>query len=513
MDDIGNLLFETDYLEAFTAGAAVWLLRKRNPNLGSLLNSEHRDYYIQILHRMLHFRREHELEPMNEDIFNAVKPAQETIDKSEYTQALFNRHMNQLTEWELISRRLEKERLRGYRDERRDRFRYRLTDETISFLHWLEERYRSKGDNETEDASELLDFVLARLRELGRTLARFEREKTDGDERVRKSSTSIFLLHNVNEYTERISRLLIDLAATMDGFLLKSYSIEEAHCVILELQKYINGYLRRIYDLRQQILSELEHIQRGDIAERLAECAKIHEAELSKAPRFMRRAGLGESPEKILLRLSGYYRQQGQIDSICSRVNSSAMKVWGKLSAHLRELERKNNRCEDINKRIAELCGLPETAVPVEFFRQFISSAALLGDPSFWDEFTKADPPQPRLVFEKTKKTNRTYLSEKSHGAAPVQSMEETRLEELKKWIEGKFEDRNLNHGAKVSAAKYSGMDDFLKIMGMSKRGILGQGKALRKIKFGMTVEGGTTSVSDERRSLIFREMTIKKVD
>jgi hypothetical protein len=56
-------------------------------------------------------------------------------------------------------------------------------------------------------------------------------------------------------------------------------------------------------------------------------------------------------------------------------------------------------------------------------------------------------------------------------------------------------------------------MDDFLKIMGMSKRGILGQGKALRKIKFGMTVEGGTTSVSDERRSLIFREMTIKKVD
>ncbi|MEI6423952.1 MAG: DUF2397 family protein, partial [Lentisphaerota bacterium] len=201
MNDIGNLLFETDYLEAFTAGAAVWLLRKRNPNLGSLLNSEHRDYYIQILHRMLHFRREHELEPMNEDIFNAVKPAQETIDKSEYTQALFNRHMNQLTEWELISRRLEKERLRGYRDERRDRFRYRLTDETISFLHWLEERYRSKGDNETEDASELLDFVLARLRELGRTLARFEREKLDEDERVRKSSTSIFLLHNVNEYT------------------------------------------------------------------------------------------------------------------------------------------------------------------------------------------------------------------------------------------------------------------------------------------------------------------------
>jgi len=515
MKDIGNLLFESDYLEAFASGAAVWLVRNCNPNLGALLNSEHRDYYIQILHRMLHFRREHELEPLNEDIFNAVKPAQETVDKkAEYTPILFNRHMNQLAEWGLITRRLEKERLRGYRDDRRDRFRYRLADETVSFLYWLEERYRSKGENETEDASELLDFVLSRLRELGRALGRFEPGKLDGEEALRKSSSSIFLLHNVNEYTERISRLLAELSAAMDSFLLKSYSIEEARCVIQELQKYINGYLRRIYNMRRQILSELEHIQQDGLAARLAECAEIHEREISKAPRFMRRSGLTDSPEKILLRLSGYYRQQGQIDSICSRVNSSAMKVWGKLSTHLRELERKNNRCEDINKRISELSKLPESAVPTEFFRQLISSSALLGDPNFWDEFTKADPPQPRFVIEKAKKTNRSYLSAKPPGGPPAQSMEESRLEELKIWLEEKFAANKLSSGTKVSSAKYSGENDFLKIMGMSKRGILGQGKGLRKIRFTMAVvERVLTSISDDRRRLEFREMTVKKVD
>ena len=91
-------LFDDDYLEAFAEGAAVWLVRNRNQHLGSLLNSEHREFYIQILHRMLHFRREHELEPLNEDIYLAVKTALEKTSGEEYTNILFNRHIKQLTE-------------------------------------------------------------------------------------------------------------------------------------------------------------------------------------------------------------------------------------------------------------------------------------------------------------------------------------------------------------------------------------------------------------------------------
>jgi hypothetical protein len=507
-----RLLFEKDYLEAFADGAAVWLVRQRNQHLGSLLNSEHRDFYIQILHRMLYFRREHELEPLNEDIYIAVKPALEKTSSEEYTPLLFNRHINQLNEWELIVRRLEKERLHGYRDDRRDRFRYRLSDETVSFLYWLEDRLRGGDEDTGEDAGDLLDFVLSRLRELGRDLGRVEHGGLNEEDAVRKASNIVFLLHNINEYTEQISRRLGEMSANMESFLLRSYNIMEAQEVINELRAYLGGYLNRINTLRQQILSELENFYEPVRAAHLANCFQIHARESLKAPRFMRRSGMIEAPDKIIERLSAYYRQQGQIDSLCGRVNGSAMKVWGKLSAHLRELERKNNRCEEIDKRIKEIKVLPENTVPVNFFRELVSSAAMLGDPNHWDEFTKAVPPQPRFASGKIKKTSRAYLPQKRPGATPAMSFEEARLKQLQQWIESKFTGEKLKTGVPLDSAQFSGIEDFRNIMNVGKKGILGQGKALRKINFELDIGKEFTEVRDERRSLGFRDTLIREV-
>lgn len=508
----GHLLFEKDYLKAFADGAAVWLVRQRNQNLGSLLNSEHRDFYIQILHRMLYFRREHELEPLNEDIYHAVKPALEKTSSEEYSQLLFNRHINQLTDWELIVRRLEKERLRGYRDDRRDRFRYRLTDETVSFLYWLEDRLRGSEEETGADAGDLLDFVLSRLKEVGRDLGRVESGGLNEEDTIHKASNIVFLLHNINEYTERISRRLGEMSANMESFLLRSYSIADAQQVIDELQAYLGGYLNRIYTLRKQILSELEKLNTPARVEHLTKCFKVHAAELLKAPRFMRRSGLSEDLDKIIERLSSYYRQHGQIDLLCGRVNGSAMKVWGKLIAHLREVERKNNRSEEINKRIKEICALPENTVPVNFFSRLISSAAMLSDPNRWDEFTKAEPPQPRFPSEKIKKTNRAYLSQKHLGTTPATSLEESRMEQLKQWIEGKFTIEELKVGVPLDSAKFSGIEDFQNIMNLSKKGILGNGKALHKIQFELHTGKEFVAVADEQRSLIFKDTLINEV-
>jgi hypothetical protein len=137
----------------------------------------------------------------------------------------------------------------------------------------------------------------------------------------------------------------------------------------------------------------------------------------------------------------------------------------------------------------------------------------MVGDPNPWDEFTKAEPPQPRVYFESTRKTSRSYLYSKPHGGPPAQSMEESRLEELKSWMEEKFVLAEMVDGISVSGAKYSGEDDFVKLMGMSKRGILGQGKGLRKIRYGLRLGKDFTSVSDGSRSLEFHEMTITRLD
>ncbi|MCF6176535.1 MAG: DUF2397 family protein [Victivallaceae bacterium] len=509
MDNIGQQLFEQDYLTAFVAGAAVWLVRERNQNLGSLLNSEHREFYIQILHRMLYFRREHELEPLNEDIYLAVKPALEQSSGEAYSQTMFNRHLNQLTEWELIIKRMEKERLRGYRDVNRDRFRFRLTDETVAFLYWLEDRLRHGDDDAGDAAGDLLDFILSRLKELGRSLNKIEHKGFVEDDKTRQAANVLFLLHNINEYTVRISRQLNELSAAMESFLLHTYNIEEAQAVISEIKNYMGGYLNRIYRLRQQILTELNKLQQTQRQQILNDCFTIHNNELNRAPRFMRRSGIAENPDEIIARLHSYYRHQGQIDLLCTRTNDSAMKVWGKLSAHLRELERKNNRCEEIDRRINELAQLAPAMVPVDFFSELLAAAAMSSDPNHWDEFTQAEPPQPRIPTSTTKKTTRAYLPRKSSGQTTVISLEEAKLENLKQWVEAKFAEQNLAAGAKVANAKFSGINDFRNIMVLGKKGILGKGRALDKIGLKLDPDDGFSAVNDQLRSLEFKNMTI----
>ena len=109
-------LWSEQWEPAFDQGAAADLVRRRNPALGHLLNSERAGYYIQILYRLLQFRRAHELEPLHDDIYAAVSTAQTAIAQgTAYTDDVFNQDMRQLLEWKVVEERMERERLRGYR--------------------------------------------------------------------------------------------------------------------------------------------------------------------------------------------------------------------------------------------------------------------------------------------------------------------------------------------------------------------------------------------------------------
>ena len=123
-----------------TAMDAEKLLEFRNRNLGSMFSSEFAADYLHILCTLLDFRRLHELDILREDLFQA---ALESYPRSEGKELLdsarFNQVMQQLENWNIVVKRIEKTRIRSYRDVRRDMFRYRLTDETIAFLNWLED--------------------------------------------------------------------------------------------------------------------------------------------------------------------------------------------------------------------------------------------------------------------------------------------------------------------------------------------------------------------------------------
>ena len=107
----------------------TWL-SARALTLGSMLASERAAEYVAILRALAEFRAEHEPEPLHEDVERRVCGE----DAEAFASAAFKSDLRQLKEWNLVAERIEKERLRGYRDNRRAKFRYRMCDDAASFV-------------------------------------------------------------------------------------------------------------------------------------------------------------------------------------------------------------------------------------------------------------------------------------------------------------------------------------------------------------------------------------------
>jgi len=120
--------------------------------------------------------------------------AQEIYSETEYTLELFNRDIQQLFEWNIISRRIEKERLRGYKDIRRQKFRYTLNDETVSFLIWLEDRLHNDIEDKAVDTRNFLVDLTGRLKETVRGLNRIEKEEYADEEKKDRTQHLLFTI-------------------------------------------------------------------------------------------------------------------------------------------------------------------------------------------------------------------------------------------------------------------------------------------------------------------------------
>ena len=116
---------------ALVAESAVWL-SKRAVTLGNLLASDRAAEYVAILRAFAKLREGHEPEPLHESVLREVCGE----DASPDAEQQFKASVRQLKDWKLLTERIEKERLRGYRDKRRDKFRYRLEDDAIAFVGW-----------------------------------------------------------------------------------------------------------------------------------------------------------------------------------------------------------------------------------------------------------------------------------------------------------------------------------------------------------------------------------------
>ncbi|MEA2083197.1 MAG: DUF2397 family protein [Thermodesulfobacteriota bacterium] len=502
-------LFGPDPVAAYELGRGAVLVTGRNRKLGALLTSERVVFYVQILYRMLLFKRAHELEPLYEDIFQAVRPAQEAYSGGKYAIQQFYADMKQLADWNLVGFRIEKERLRGYRDNRKRKFRYILSEECASLIEWLENRLLNDLEDRGHDTRDLLQEVCGSLNELLRLLHHL---KKNGLEQVDHARRVLFQLYKTDDLTRTITVNLTEFNARLLHFIIQQYDIQEIRLILTELDNYVHSFLNQVFTLRREIVPLLDRLLQEANQQKIELSHRIMDAERLRTPHLLQ-SGYGAVRQGTAAGLRDFYVEDGKLDLLHRRISDSVIKLWQKLRSHLRELERKNNRLQDLRSRINEIVNLPEDSAPLVFLEKLLAPAHMHGDLYYWDEFQKADPPEPRKQVSKQAGFIKNYLRPKVHGGGkPVQTMDETRLAALDKWLRAKVLPENARK-ARVSTLHPTSPDDFAKVMELAISGYLDSGRRLSRIYYRLDNEEENVSLtlSQPDQRLLFHDMRVVK--
>jgi len=478
------------------------LLARRNRETGNLLLSERAVWYVTLLSSLLAFRRKHEPEPLHDDLFAAVRAE---LDGDGYTADAFNQDIRQLLLWGLITDRLEKERLRGYKDTRRRKFRYRITDEAAAFLLWLEARLRADQEPADADTRDLLSEVIGTLRETARLF-----NKTGADALDYETARGVFYrLTRMGTLTESASQALGDFNIRLLGFASGRFDAAEARAILAELERFLKQFLNRIHTLRTEISPEISKLRQGRYAARWQACLAIMEEEARATPHLMRTRL--PHPDRTLADLAAFYAADGALEQLCARVSTAALLVWRKLYTHLRELERRSHRLEDLRARIGEIAALPADAVPRAFLGGLLAPARLIGDMHFWDENEKARPPEPRWERQRMREEVSLWLDEKPRTPGrPPQSLEEARLRALAQWMAARGISPPPECGpVRMSQGTFREFDDFPRLIELGRSGLLGHGARLARIGYRMCPSPDTATVTADRHTLIFPDQHI----
>ena len=203
-----------------------------------------------------------------------------------------------------------------------------------------------------------------------------------------------------------------------------------------------------------------------------------------------------------------FFEEQGGLDRLLQRINNSSLHVWQKLRSHLRELERKNNRLQDIRYRIEEIATLPRNDSALEFMTDLLSQPQNRFDPNYWNNIEKAEPPEPRKRMVGKTVFPKQYLSRKKTTGKVVVSMDEARLKMLKEWIQHKIPFNDKSTGF-LSAAGFNSFEDFMRVIELARAGLLSDGKRLARLGYTLTPEEQRILLSVAEQSLRCPEMVV----
>ena len=478
-------------------------LSARALTLGNMLASERVVEYVAILRALAGFRAEHEPEPLHEDVERKVCGE----DAEASTSATFKADIHQLKEWNLVTERIEKERLRGYRDNRRAKFRYRMCDDAAAFVEWLEDRHAHDllpgGGDETGNLLDMQRSILAELRRmLHRVDAAHVSYETAGD--------VLFRVDQVSRYVDATAKTLQELNLRLLSFGIAEFSAEEAKPIVDELAVFLERFGRRFGSLREDILRDVEEMRRDCHAKRWKACADTLAAETS---RFRHIASVKiPDAQRILADASLFYGAGGTLVSLMSRIGDSARKVWGKLNAKLRELERRNHRIEDVGARLAELARLDEGDVPHRWLQRLLEPAAMCGDAQVRPNGEKSVAPLPKRSSNVKTQKIISWITPRKVGERPdVASIAQERAKRLRDWMtaRGIYPSSGTSE---LSGGTYSEFEDFSNLMNVIEHVWLGGGEKARKLlNVNGIPTGGRANVSIDQATLEFEDIMLER--
>ena len=478
-------------------------LSARALTLGNMLASERVVEYVAILRALAGFRAEHEPEPLHEDVERKVCGE----DAEASASATFKADIHQLKEWNLVTERIEKERLRGYRDNRRAKFRYRMCDDAAAFVEWLEDRHAHDllpgGGDETGNLLDMQRSILAELRRmLHRVDAAHVGYETAGD--------VLFRVDQVSRYVDATAKTLQELNLRLLSFGIAEFSAEEAKPIVDELAVFLERFGRRFGTLREDILRDVEEMRRDCHAKRWKACAETLAAETS---RFRHIASVKiPDAQRILADASLFYGAGGTLVSLMSRIGDSARKVWGKLNAKLRELERRNHRIEDVGARLAELARLDEGNVPHRWLQRLLEPAAMCGDAQVRPNGEKSMALLPKRSSNVKTQKIISWITPRKVGERPdVASIAQERAKRLRDWMSARGIYPSSGTSA-LSGGTYSEFEDFPNLMNVIEHVWLGGGEKARKLlNVNGTPTGGRANVSIDQATLAFEDIMLER--
>ncbi|MBK9034601.1 MAG: DUF2397 family protein [Myxococcales bacterium] len=462
-----------------------------------MVTAERAPFYLTILYALLLDRRAHELEPLHEDVLaRVVGPAGR---HGAYDPVGFAHDVEQLIAWGAIDRITEAHKLRSYKDNRRERFRYRLTDDAVALLEWLEARLVARLHARVGDSRDRLTDLLGQVRELGRVLDRGRGDDGDdgGDGDDELARRAMHLVELIGDTIDQVGAELVGLRAEMLGFAARPYDLDGLRAILAWLERYLRVYVARVEELRAELAARLTELAAPRYRVALAGCLQAVARDRDLTPRGLGATAIADPSERLAAH-TAFFVAGGPLARMTALVDSAARDVLAKMQRHVRELERRSTRLADLRHALAAVAAGPaRDPRRAVWFEQLVASAQVRVDLRPATAAHRLAPPPPRGAPRAMGADAPAPLARKQRSLEAVRELAARRQALLRAWLA-----RALAGHARVALADLAG--SALAAAGGAARWIevaraahLGGGRGLRAAGARLRLVDGEVTIVD----------------